>query len=818
MTQFEARYEAGTLSASQNALRVLKPTVLAVAMGCVGSAWAADGGVVVNGTGRIATQGATTTVTQSTDKMVVNWNNFDIAQGQTVNFAQPNASSAVLNRVVGPVKATDIQGTLNANGRVYVVNPAGVMFGQNAVVNADSVVASTLDIGAQQFMAGGRAAGNQKLLDLSAGSTKGSIVNQGRINARRVALLGGRVLNKGQINATGDVTLGSAQTATLSLDNSGFSVALGAPELNALVDNGGMIVAKGGNVRLTAAATGDALRNAVRNTGTIEARRATTGAGGSIELRSDADGQISFGGKLTADDRINIEARPGTATSKGRTIVVEPTAQLQASDIAINAVGSTLTTNGSYTANTVTLAGDNVVVNVPVVSARDVNVYGANSVTQKANITGTGRVSINGNTIEQAAGVTTRGGAIELIANQATGSVKAATLDGEQVRIAGKTVALNEDVKGKYGIDVAAGRGGNITAAKSLTSDAGSVNLDAVGAKVVTRGAVNFTGTAGDRKLTGVENGEVSDKSHDAVNGSQLYTVAQSVADAMGGGSTVNEDGSVTTPVYNVTNVDGTTTTVNGVEGAVNNLDQRTYSNTTKIENITNQINNGGIGLVQQAAPGADLTVGKGTDGKAVNFTGTDGDRVLTGVAAGSADNDAVNIKQLKDAGVINKDGSANAVVTYDNAEKTSITMGGEGASTPVAIHNVADGVADHDAVNISQLNQRLQSNNTEVLNQANSYTDQRINDVWQDLGDEINQVNRQANRGIAAASALVNVTPYLPGKTAVNAGVASYRGEAALGVGVSRWSDNGRVNFNAGVSAAKGDEPVFRVGVGYVF
>lgn len=230
MTQFEARYEAGTLSASQNALRVLKPTVLAVAMGCVGSAWAADGGVVVNGTGRIATQGATTTVTQSTDKMVVNWNNFDIAQGQTVNFAQPNASSAVLNRVVGPVKATDIQGTLNANGRVYVVNPAGVMFGQNAVVNADSVVASTLDIGAQQFMAGGRTAGNQKLLDLTAGSTKGSVVNQGRINARQVALLGGQVLNKGQINATGDVTLGSAQTATLSLDNSGFSVALGAPD------------------------------------------------------------------------------------------------------------------------------------------------------------------------------------------------------------------------------------------------------------------------------------------------------------------------------------------------------------------------------------------------------------------------------------------------------------------------------------------------------------------------------------------------------------------------------------------------------------
>lgn len=78
--------------------------------------------------------------------------------------------------------------------------------------------------------------------------------------------------------------------------------------------------------------------------------------------------------------------------------------------------------------------------------------------------------------------------------------------------------------------------------------------------------------------------------------------------------------------------------------------------------------------------------------------------------------------------------------------------------------------------------------------------------------------MNQQANRGIAAASALVNVTPYLPGRTALNAGVATYRGEAALGVGVSRWTDSGKVNFNAGVSAAAGDEPIFRVGVGVVF
>jgi autotransporter adhesin len=224
------------------------------------------------------------------------------------------------------------------------------------------------------------------------------------------------------------------------------------------------------------------------------------------------------------------------------------------------------------------------------------------------------------------------------------------------------------------------------------------------------------------------------------------------------------------------------------------------------------------MGLVKQDDATREIIVAKATDGTSVNFAGTQGDRTLTGVAAGKADNDAVNVKQLKDAGMIDGSGNAKSVVTYDDGSKTSLTLGGEGATTPVAVHNMAAGVGDNDGVNVAQLNSRLQQNNAEIVNQANSYTDARVNDVWQDLGNEINQVNQQANRGIAAASALVNVTPYLPGHTAVNAGVASYRGEAALGVGVSRWSDNGRVNLNAGVSMSKGDQPVFRVGVGYVF
>ncbi|WP_244898568.1 YadA-like family protein [Pseudoxanthomonas indica] len=141
-----------------------------------------------------------------------------------------------------------------------------------------------------------------------------------------------------------------------------------------------------------------------------------------------------------------------------------------------------------------------------------------------------------------------------------------------------------------------------------------------------------------------------------------------------------------------------------------------------------------------------------------------------------------------------------------------SVSVGSQGHER--VITNVADATAPTDAVNMRM----MQAGDAATLKAANDYTDSQIDDVWQNLSSDIDHVNRQANRGIAAASALINVTPYLPGHTAVNAGVATYRGEVALGIGVSRWSENGRVNFNAGVSAAKGDDAVVRVGVGYVF
>lgn len=265
--------------------------------------------------------------------------------------------------------------------------------------------------------------------------------------------------------------------------------------------------------------------------------------------------------------------------------------------------------------------------------------------------------------------------------------------------------------------------------------------------------ATSFTDVGGNprspmtRQIVNVGKGT---QDNDAVNVSQL----KGLTAALGGGSAVNADGSIAAPTYTVTNADGTTSQVTGVEAAVTNLDGRVAQNTTAIagnttaiNNLTTQINNGGVGLVKQDTATRQITVANDSDGTSVNVAGTAGDRVVTGVASGKADNDAVNLGQLKAAGVVGANGESKSVVTYDDASRTSMTMGGEGASSAVAIHNVADGVADHDAVNVSQLNTRLQQNTTEVLVQANGYTDQKIGDVWTGMDKLATELSRQDSR-----------------------------------------------------------------------
>src|ERR1700704_6175520 len=167
------------------------------------------GGTVVDGSAAISQAGSVTNINQSSNKAIINWQGFSIAPQETVNFNQPNSSSVTLNRVIGN-ETSVISGTLNANGQVFIVNSAGVLFSKGSQVNVGGLVASTLDISNSDFMAGKYT---------FSGTSAASIVNQGSIRASGggyVALLGKTVSNDGVIVATlGTVAMASGNKITL---------------------------------------------------------------------------------------------------------------------------------------------------------------------------------------------------------------------------------------------------------------------------------------------------------------------------------------------------------------------------------------------------------------------------------------------------------------------------------------------------------------------------------------------------------------------------------------------------------------------------
>ncbi|QBQ95850.1 YadA-like family protein [Paraburkholderia pallida] len=281
--------------------------------------------------------------------------------------------------------------------------------------------------------------------------------------------------------------------------------------------------------------------------------------------------------------------------------------------------------------------------------------------------------------------------------------------------------------------------------AGDVTSIAGDVtNLygkvaDAVLYDSSSHNSVTFGGTgASPVALHNVANGAVSVTSNDAVNGSQLYGLANSTAKALGGQTTVNTDGTISTPTYVVQgssfhDVGSALDAVVAYAGS-GSVDAVMYdtsahdkitlggdnaSSAVKLTNLANATQaSDAVNLAQLQAMGMTVDTSGNVTNAFVAYDDTSKNSVTFGgvgatagvalhnVAAGAQDLDAVNVAQLKAAG-LNVDTSGNvlnAFVAYDDTSKSSITLGGLGTTTPVAIHNVANGAAANDAVNVSQL------------------------------------------------------------------------------------------------------------------
>ena len=111
------------------------------------------GAQVVSGSATLQQAGAQLTVHQASDKLITNWQSFNIGAGATVRFNQPGAASVALNRVISNDPSA-IFGTLQSNGQVFLVNPSGVLFGASARVDVGGLVASSLQLADADFLAG----------------------------------------------------------------------------------------------------------------------------------------------------------------------------------------------------------------------------------------------------------------------------------------------------------------------------------------------------------------------------------------------------------------------------------------------------------------------------------------------------------------------------------------------------------------------------------------------------------------------------------------------------------------------------------------
>ena len=264
---------------------------------------------VVNGAATFNQAGNVLTVTNS-NGAIINWQKFSIQSGETTHFAQTSASSTVLNRVLSD--PTAIYGTLSSNGRVWLVNPAGIMVGPGGRVDVAGFVASTLNIRNEDFLAGRNVFIND--------GNAGNVVNQGEIRTPAggsVYLMGSNVSNEGIITTPqGETILAAGATVTL-IDSAtpGVTVDITGAEGNAT--NLGTITAEAGRIGIAGVI--------VRNSGTLNASSVVS-EGGRIFLRASQDAYVDGNGRI-----VTTGTRGGSVEVLGNRVAVMDNAEIDAS-------------------------------------------------------------------------------------------------------------------------------------------------------------------------------------------------------------------------------------------------------------------------------------------------------------------------------------------------------------------------------------------------------------------------------------------------------------------------------------------------------
>jgi filamentous hemagglutinin family protein len=263
---------------------------------------------VTEGNAVVAVSGKTTTVTQTTDRAVMDWLRFSLGGDETLVFDQPSGTSIVLNRVITDLPSV-IEGALKANGRVFILNAAGVLFTASSHVTVGALVASTFGMTDEDFMR------NNLVFTVARGN--GAVVSEGDIviaDNGFLALAGNNGVGQtGEVAGGTDVLLAAADRLELELDGlslTGYSI-------------GGLtgLTTFGGSVRVGSASRGGRLLTAGDRV-TAKGFTLDTGVGGGWTWEQNGNitiGLGSFAGSFVND---NLKSRSLSLTSRKGNVTV----------------------------------------------------------------------------------------------------------------------------------------------------------------------------------------------------------------------------------------------------------------------------------------------------------------------------------------------------------------------------------------------------------------------------------------------------------------------------------------------------------------
>ena len=460
------------------------------------------GAQVVNGSVQFAAPNASTLHITNTPGTIINWQGFSIGQGELTRFLQQNANSAVLNRVIG-ANPSNILGSLLSNGRVFLINANGMVFGPNAVIDTAGFIASTLNITDADFLQG--------KFRFEGGPESGSINNQGFIRTGpggEVVLIAPSIENSGIIQTPeGTLILAAGEKVTLtSLDLEGIEFEVQAPA-NKVVNLGELVAEKG---------AAGVFAGTIRNSGVVRADGIDVDAGGNIVLSASRSITLDKGSTLTAS---------GGASAEGGNIRLiaqagsgdEPAVIYQHGDIDVSGAtggGIELVADNILHAGGLIADGAQDGGNITVNASRQILALAKSAVSANSQNGTGGRIEVTGDeslyTSASYSATGIKGGRIQLL--------------GDEVQVAGAGV----DVSGMEGggdVHVGGGYQGNDesvrNAERTLVNSTASITADAIrsgdGGQVIVwaDGETLFTGSISSKGGAGSGNGgfvEVSGK------------------------------------------------------------------------------------------------------------------------------------------------------------------------------------------------------------------------------------------------------------------------------------------------------------------